>query len=226
MKGKERSVPWSIFFWWEDLALSFNDGLNRWKVNSEPNEQRDSRLPLWGSQGGNEAAEKQLSSGRRQPGQTARLSRSSLADSKQAAAVDGSQQGSQLQSLVCTGSQAQGSCSVFPPSRQHWGCKLASPRILPRVWQLALGQDVSPHASFPPAKAACHTPPSLCKVSLGAGLQALERGCPGKPRIFSLVLVSGGSIFHTFFRISNRPVQQRKMQPSLTWLALIGGDPA
>lgn len=62
--------------------------------------------------------------------------------------------------------------------------------------------------AFPPAEAACHTPPSLCKVSLGAGLQALERGCPGKSRIFSLVLVSGGSIFHTFSRISNRSVQQ------------------
>lgn len=75
-------------------------------------------------------------SGRRQTGQTDRLSRSSLADSKQAAAVNRSQQGSQLQSLllVCGASQAapRGAARVFPPSMQHCGGKLASPSDLAR----------------------------------------------------------------------------------------------
>lgn len=129
-------------------------------------------------------------SGRRQTGQTDRLSRSSLAESKQAAAVNRSQQGRQLQSLllVCSVSQAapRGAAPVFPPSLPP------SPRAAPgrqagitqppcQECDSSAGARMSLYMpAFPAAKAARPTPPSLGKVSPSAELQALER--PGVSR--------------------------------------------
>lgn len=127
-------------------------------------------------------------SGRRQTGQTARLSRSSLAGSKQAAAVNGSQQGSWARSRFAVEAEQR-----REPAWHH-----RAP--VPAVWQLGWGQHLHLRASLPTCKTCPPTPSSLGKVSLGAELQTLERGCPGKSRILGLILVSGGwAVFFTHF---------------------------
>lgn len=121
--------------------------------------------------------------------------------------------------------------SMWQPERQA-GHRQA---ILPGVRQLDWEKDASLHASLPACKSCppppsththTHTHPALRKAHPGAGLGTAERGCPGKPRTWGLILVSGWNILHTPAGISNRPTQRWKMQPLLTWLALIRGNSA
>lgn len=161
-------------------------------------------------------------SGRRQTGQTDRLSRSNLLESKQAeekpAAVNQNQQCSQLQSLlpVCGASQTSpwGAALVLPSSMRHRSSKLALPADLARSVTAGLGEGCwSARQAFPPAKAThththTHTQRAPCKAHLGAGLGTSERGCSGKPRTWGLNLVSGWNILPTSARISDRLTQQ------------------
>lgn len=227
MKGKECSVLRSIFLWREDLALNFNDRWNRWKVTWKPNEQRDFRPPLPGSQGGNEAAEKQLSIRKEADRSNRQAFQEQPGGEQTSSCSQWKPAGQAAPELAVKPSRPSGSRSCVPPSVQRRGT-LASPRdparsVTPR---LDGGRMLVYMPAFPAAKAARPTPPSLGKVPLGADPQTLEMGCAGKSRIWGLILVSRGSIFHTFSRIINGPMQQWKMQPSLTWLAFIREDPA
>lgn len=157
--------------------------------------------------------------GRRQTGQTDRLSRSNLAESERPAAVNQKQQGRQLQSWlpVCGTSQIPHHgelllCSHLPciTGAASWHRQ----EIFLGVWQLDREEDASLHASLRACKScsrpppAPYTHPAPCKAHLDAGLGTLERRRPGKPRTWGLILVSGWNILHTSVGISNRPRQR------------------
>lgn len=222
-----------FFFWKEVLALSFNDRLSRWKVTWKPNGQRDFSLPLLCSQGGNEEAEKKLSVRKeadRSNGQAFQKQpnweqTSSCSQSKPA----GQPAPELAPDLKHKPKLPMGSCSVAPifhaaPQQQAGITKWSHQEC--DSW-IGRGMSVCTSA-FPLAKADLLLLPHsvLCKAHLGAGLGTSERECPGEARTWCLILDSGWNVLHASARISNRPMQQGKMQPSVAWLAFIRENPA
>lgn len=195
--------------------------------------QRNFRLPLLDSQGGNEAAEKKLSV-RKEADRSNGQAFQNQPRWEQTGSWSQSKPALQPAPELAPGLRHKptlpvGSCAGAPifhvalerragiANRSCQECDIWTGRRMP-VFMPA----------FPPAKLySCpETHPATCKAHLGAALGISERGCPGKPRTWGLMLISGCNILRPSSRISNRPTQQWRTPSSLIWFALIGGNSA
>lgn len=195
MKGKECSVPQSIFFfWWEDLALSFNDRLTRWKVTWKPNEQRAFRLPLLGSQGGNEKAEKKLSVRREADRSDRQAFQKQPGGEQTSSCSQWKAAGQPAPELLLLPSAAKPPLCSHPAGSPSWHHRAISPG----VGQLGWGQDGSLHSSLPTCQSCPPHPSSLAQGFSGCWTADLGKGMSRK--IQNLGSYPGlGGIFFTHF---------------------------